>query len=227
MGARQDANLYVDRAYGPCVATIDARLASDYPVTHDPFLEFRQRAVDTFGAPARIFTCSERFDSGRLGVADGRLAFDLVGYAVCVRETRRSAAAAAAAVRSLSSAGACHSHARLANLGSELVDGVDRHLHLLVAEHDRAEHHVFREHLRLGLDHQNRVSSSGDDEVETGLCECRNARVKKVVAILVANPGCADRALERQCRKLPVRRTRRSTPGYRGQRPGSVTQRSP
>src|SRR3546814_2516502 len=34
---------------------------------------------------------------------------------------------------------------RLAGFGDQFVDGVDRDLHLLVAEHHRAEHHVFRQ----------------------------------------------------------------------------------
>src|SRR3546814_4239771 len=40
---------------------------------------------------------------------------------------------------------------RLAGLGNQFIDRVDRDPHLLVAEHHRAEHHIFRRLLGFGF----------------------------------------------------------------------------
>ncbi len=55
---------------------------------------------------------------------------------------------------------------RLAGVAHEFVDGVDRRLHLGVAVHHGAQHHVLRQLVRLGLDHQHRALGPGDDEVQ-------------------------------------------------------------
>jgi hypothetical protein len=45
------------------------------------------------------------------------------------------------------------------------VDGVDGDLALLVAEHHGAQHHVFGQLLRFGLDHQHGGFGAGHDQV--------------------------------------------------------------
>ena len=86
---------------------------------------------------------------------------------------------------------------RLAGFVGELVDRADRRLHLLVAEHDRAEHDLLGQLLRLGLHHQHRVLGAGHDEVELRLLELRRGRVEDVLAVDVADARGADRAVER------------------------------
>jgi len=71
---------------------------------------------------------------------------------------------------------------------------------LLVAEDDRAQHHVFRQDLRLGFDHQHCVGRAGNDEVEFGRLEVRGGGIEQVLAVTVANFRRADRALERNAR---------------------------
>ena len=43
---------------------------------------------------------------------------------------------------------------------------LDHRLEVAVAEHDRAEHHLFGELLGFGFDHQHGVAGAGDDEIE-------------------------------------------------------------
>ena len=57
---------------------------------------------------------------------------------------------------------------RLAGIAHQLVDRVDRDLHLLMAEHHRAQHHVLGQLLGLGLDHQHRALGAGDHQVRAG-----------------------------------------------------------
>ncbi len=86
------------------------------------------------------------------------------------------------------------------------MDGLDHRLHLLVAEHDRAEHHVFGQLVRFRFDHQHRGFRTGDDEVELRARELRLARIQHVRAVDVADPRRADRAVERDAGQRDRRR---------------------
>ena len=148
------------------VAAVDARLAGEDAAADDVVLEAcrsRRRPCgrSNFGAsPA-----GQRLDGRLLDLADARVARLLLGDPVGLAE------------RGLGLRGHGGDQCRvlgrrrpvpgrLAGLGGEFLDRLDRDLHLLVAEHHRAEHHVFGQHLRLGLDHQHGVGGAGDDEVE-------------------------------------------------------------
>ena len=80
----------------------------------------------------------------------------------------------------------------------ELDDRVDDRLEMPVAEHDRAEHHLFRQLLRLGLDHQHRIVGAGDDQIELGLGHLVQRRVQHEFVVDEAYSGGADRAHERR-----------------------------
>ncbi len=67
-----------------------------------------------------------------------------------------------------------------------------------MAEHDRAEHHFFRQFLRFGLDHQHGVVGAGDDEVELRLGHLVQRRVEHEFVVDEADAGGADRAHERR-----------------------------
>ncbi len=85
----------------------------------------------------------------------------------------------------------------LAGRSRQFLDRLDRDLHLLVAEHHGAEHHVLGQAVRLGLDHQHRVGRAGDDEVELRGLQYGVGRVQHVLAVDVADSRTADRAPER------------------------------
>ena len=74
---------------------------------------------------------------------------------------------------------------------------LDGHLHLLVAEHHRAEHGLLGQSLGLGFDHQHRRLGAGNHQVElrAGLIGAR--RVEQVLAVAITDARGADRAVER------------------------------
>ena len=86
------------------------------------------------------------------------------------------------------------------------VDGIDRSLHLLVAEHHGAQHDVFGEFLGFGLDHQHRSLGAGHDQVHLAGLELGGGRVEDVLAVDVADAGSADGAVERKARDRERRR---------------------
>jgi hypothetical protein len=102
---------------------------------------------------------------------------------------------------------------RLARLAHQFVDRVDHHLHLFMAEHDRAEHHVLAQLVGFGLDHQHGALGAGDHQVQARGLERRGARVQHVLAVDVADARGADRAIETECRRSTARPRRRSSPG--------------
>ena len=75
-------------------------------------------------------------------------------------------------------------------------DGIDGGLHLLVAEHHRAQHHLFAEFLGFGFHHHHRVSGARDDEIELGFRIGVDARIKDIFAVDITDAGRADRAHE-------------------------------
>ena len=81
------------------------------------------------------------------------------------------------------------------------MDQVDDGLLLLVAEHDRAEHHFLGQLLRFRFDHQHGRFGAGDDEVELRCLELGLGRVQHVLAVDVADARRADRAVERNARR--------------------------
>ncbi len=87
---------------------------------------------------------------------------------------------------------------RLAAFTDEFVNRVDRRLHLLVAEHDRAQHHVFRQLIGFRFDHQHRAFRTGDDEVQTRLLDLRARRVQHVFVVDVRDARGSDGTVERQ-----------------------------
>ena len=75
-------------------------------------------------------------------------------------------------------------------------DRIDHGLHFAVAKHDSAEHHLFGELLRLGLDHQHGVRGAGDHQFELGIDHVVDQRVQFVFAADIADAGRPDRAHE-------------------------------
>ena len=80
------------------------------------------------------------------------------------------------------------------------MDGIDGDVALLVAEHHGAQHHIFRQLISLGLDHQHGRLGACHHEVELGLGQLSRARVEHVFAIDVGHTSGTDRAVERNAR---------------------------
>ncbi|MNL11361.1 hypothetical protein D3C87_1321930 [compost metagenome] len=83
----------------------------------------------------------------------------------------------------------------------ELDDRVDNRLEAAMTEHDGAEHDFFVEFLGLGLNHQNSVLRTGNDEVENRLVHFVQMRVKNILTVDVANARAANRAHEGNARE--------------------------
>ena len=89
-------------------------------------------------------------------------------------------------------------------LFGELDDRVDDRLEAFVAEHDGAEHVVFRKLLGFRFNHQDRSVRTGNNEVKLALRHLVYGRVENELAVDAADAGTADRAHEghagqRQC----------------------------
>ena len=164
--ARQDAGADGDRAHGARVAAVDARLAGEDLVAHDLGFELEQHVAD--GAR----------DVGRgIGAACTRAVDLLVDFLQALLARLLLAHLVRGAQVGFRGGGDLGDHRlvlrrrlpvpqRLAAFFDERMDEVDHGLLLLVAEHDRAEHHFLGQLVRFRLDHQHRGFGAGDDEVQ-------------------------------------------------------------
>ncbi len=152
-------------------------------------------AVNFAGSPA-----VERSDRGLLDLRQLRVAGHLLGEIVGLRDgSFRLAAKRLGELGILGSGGP--GPARLAGLGDQFLDGADGGLHLLMAEHDRAEHHFLGQARGLRLHHQHRMLGAGDDQVQLRIGERLGGRVEDVGAVLVADARSTNRPIERQARE--------------------------
>ena len=86
------------------------------------------------------------------------------------------------------------------------MDRLDRRLHLLVAENNRAEHDVLGKLLRLRFHHQDGVLGARYHEVELAFLELCRRGVEHVFAVDAAHAGGPDRAVERNAGNSQRRR---------------------
>ena len=89
------------------------------------------------------------------------------------------------------------SHFGLPASRRQFLDGLDRDLHLLVAEHHRTEHDFLVQAARLGLHHQHAFFGAGHHQIELRLVELRGGGIEDVPAVLIADARGADRTQER------------------------------
>ncbi|MCC2654872.1 MAG: hypothetical protein K0Q60_5039 [Microvirga sp.] len=89
----------------------------------------------------------------------------------------------------------------LGGLLGETDDGLDHRLEVLVAEHYGAEHHVFRQFLGLGLDHEHGIGRAGDHEVKRGLVHLLQRRVQLVLTADIADASRAHGTHEGNARE--------------------------
>ena len=188
-------------AHGVERATVDADLGGQHRVAHGLVFEFAEFLRQLGALPAVGFGLfGQRGQHVLLQRRDRVLALQLVAH----REGLGQAITNGGLERldDTSGRGRCGPRPlRLAGFGNEFIDGVDGDLHLLVAEHHRAEHDVFGQFHRFGFDHQHRVGGAGDDQLELGIDQLALGRVEQVLAVLVTDLGGTDRAIERGTRQ--------------------------
>ena len=141
-GQRADFN--VDRTNCAHVTTIDTRLAFDHALSNNALLKLVQLALHVFSGPLCVIATSQRINGGRLGSANGFLTILLVSDLVGIRQAI-GCSASNGSYEVFVNFRCGPIPGRLANLGCQLVDRVDRDLHLLVTEHNSAEHDLLRE----------------------------------------------------------------------------------
>ena len=170
VGARQHAHAHVDRPHGARVAAVDARLAVEDLAAHDLRPRLKKVSLTRFDVRLRVLG-EELFERGLADFRQARVArlllldrerraevlLDELGDARDERLVPR---------RRLPFPG------RLAGRLGELVDRLDRALHLAVPVHHRAEHRVLGQLERLGLDHQHALLRPGDHQVELDSLSC-------------------------------------------------------
>ena len=199
VGARQHALADRNRPHGTGVAAVDARLAVEDLAAHDLRLQVEQDAVDHVVVglgPAGGHVLGDlrpHLGVDRVDLLGARLlAADLVGGLHAGLGPAEDLADQRLVLRRRLPV-----PRRLAGLAHQVMDGVDRGLHLLVAVDHRAQHHVLGKLLRLGLHHQHGALGARNHQVELRLLDLRCGRVQHVLAIDIADARRTDRALER------------------------------
>ena len=66
-----------------------------------------------------------------------------------------------------------------------------------MAEHHRAQHHIFRQLLRFRFDHQHGALSTGDHQIQLRIRKFRRGWVKQVLTVGITHTRRGDRAIER------------------------------
>ena len=201
VGTRQHAGTDFDRAHGARVAAVDTRFAVQDLRTDDLRFDVEQHVADgclvgcdRTGCSCVFFQLRRRRCVDFLQLGRTRLLVaDLVsGEQVGLRQFRH------ACDQRLVLRSRLPVPFRLAAFTDQLMDRVDRDLHLLVTEHHGAEHHFFAQLLRFRFHHQHRAFRTGDDQVERRFLHLRTRRVQHVFVVDVGHACCADRAVERQ-----------------------------
>src|ERR1051326_1558059 len=202
MRARQHADADRNRPHGARVAAIDARLAVEDLPAHDLRLEVEEDVLQIVRVD---------LDTDLLG-----LLCELLGDFLADFLQPRIARLLLLHTEGLAQVGFGElGHARderivpgrrlpfpgrLAGHLGELVDRLDRRLHVLMAVHHPAQHHVLGKLERLGLHHHHALLRARDDQVELGLLELAHRRVDHVLAADIADARGADRSVERDAR---------------------------
>ena len=197
VGARQHAGADGDRAHGAGVAAVDARLAGQDAIAYHAGFQAVERVLDVILGD-RVHVGGDQFGEGLVAHfvdrAHARLfLLDVVGLLQTVLGQSLQA----------------FHHRRVfgerlpvpcvgTGFVGQLVDCVDRGLHLGVAEHDRAQHDVFRQFHGFGFDHQHGGFGAGDDQIQRRILQLGIGRVEHVFAVDEADARGAHRTVERQ-----------------------------
>ncbi len=196
MGARQHANPDGNRPHGAGVAAINAWLTGQDAPAHDLAFQRRECAFNRLRGPALRFLGQQLGEGLIADVAHPLLAGQLISD--LVRLGQRGFGGGAGCLGQHGVANRRLPVPRLdAGLDNQLLDGANCGLHLLVAEHHRTEHHVFRQLLGFGLHHQHRPLGARHHQIQLRGFQFLAGRVEQVLTVVVTDPGRANRAVER------------------------------
>src|SRR3546814_15354382 len=87
----------------------------------------------------------------------------------------------------------------------QIVNGVDCGLHLLVAEHNAAQHDFFGQVLSFGFNHQHSRFGTGHDQIHLRCLELAGGGVKHILTVDVADSCSTDGAVERKIGRASCR----------------------
>jgi len=208
MGPRQHADPDRNRPDGTRVPAVDARLAVEDLAAHDRRFQREGGFLHHVAVGAAFLAHPQRFEDALPDAVDGLRARLLLLDAKSLAQIRLGEFLDPRDER-LILLRRLPIPRRLARHLGKLVDRLDGRLHLLVAVHHAAEHHVLRELERLGFDHHDALLGTRDHQIELrGLLKLRRGRVKHVLAVDVADAAGAYGAVERDARKGERRRDR-------------------
>ncbi len=196
MGLGQYTDFDVQRTHGLGVATVDAWLAVDDVFANGAVLDLAEDFLH-FGCGRLTFFAGELGNYlltqlAQLGVAIG-LDGDGVGLGNGVAEfaTDRAEQLGVPGFRR-------PAPGRLGGFGSQLANGLDDRLELVVGEQHSAQHLVFGQLFGFRFNHQHGVFGTGHDHVQARRLLLLVGRVQQVASALVeSHARSADRTIER------------------------------
>ena len=193
VGARQHPGANGDRAHGARIAAVDAWLTAENARTHHFCFAFVEqifhrillRGVHIAGNEFAAHTVANRIYlrhahlllSDAIGVlqrAVGELAYALHQGGVMLHRGPIPRF--------------------FAGLFRQFVDRFDHDLHLLVAKHHCAEHHIFRQFFSFGFHHQHGLLGTRHHQVQGGSFKFGLGRVEHVFVVDITNARSAERA---------------------------------
>ena len=198
MRARQHADLAQDRPNGLHVAAVDAIAGIEDVPAHDLGFEVLEHGGDLKLRMLRgLDVCRQEMAHNALFDGVDRLVpLHLVGDRIGGAQVFFDQATHLIFQRRV--VGHDEFPRLLGRLLGEFDDRLDHRLHVPMAEHHGAEHHLFAQLFRLRLDHQHGVLRAGDDQVELALGHLVDLRIEHVLVADEADAGGADRAHERR-----------------------------
>ena len=200
MSPWQNASAYGYWTYSSGIATINTWFACQYASAYNLLLQAIYSTFNLTFAPLRLIASAELLYGLDSYSINGAVTLHFVSDRVCAGQTVGSRSSNGINQLSIN----CWWN-KLGNLftnfGCQLFNSLDNNLHLLMTEHYRAEHYLFRQLVGLRLNHQYRFFGTSNNQikiaifVQTGLI-----LVQQILTIFIANTGCTNRTLERETR---------------------------
>ena len=197
MRAGQDAGFHADGADGPGVPPVDAVFASQDAAAHHMAFQRLDRADDVTRGPLRIVVFGQRREHLVLDLAEPFPPLQFVLNAVGLAHEVSGPALDFIAERLV-----LVRRAPVPGTGAGLfhqgLDIVDHNLKLLMPEHDGPQHDLLGKLPGFRFHHQHRRAGPGHDQVQFRPLQVLKGGIQHIAALLVADPGRADRPVKRR-----------------------------